>query len=61
MRKSRFNESQRQAIVDAYLKGSKTVGKPSINSISHIRPQFFPAAIDRAGGRSSHCVLHPYS
>jgi putative transposase len=25
MRKSRFNESQRQAIVDAYLKGSKTV------------------------------------
>lgn len=25
MRKSRFNESQRQAILDSYLKGSKTV------------------------------------
>lgn len=25
MRKSRFNESQRRALVDAYLKGSKTV------------------------------------
>ena len=25
MRKSRFNESQRQAILDNYLKGSKTV------------------------------------
>jgi len=25
MRKSRFNESQRQAIVDSHLKGSKTV------------------------------------
>lgn len=25
MRKSRFNESQRQAILDSYLKGAKTV------------------------------------
>ncbi len=25
MRKSRFNESQRQAILDSYLKGNKTV------------------------------------
>ena len=25
MRKSRFNESQRKALVDAYLKGNKTV------------------------------------
>ena len=25
MRKSRFNESQRQSILDSYLKGSKTV------------------------------------
>ncbi len=25
MRKSRFNESQRRAVIDAYLKGNKTV------------------------------------
>jgi len=30
MRKSRLNERQRQAFVDAYLKGSKTVEQLSV-------------------------------